>query len=93
MKPILAMSLLSILASVTGCQTIPPITTKRATYDSSYPIGGTNIEVDNVEVTDTKITIGKYKRVSKWGWFGQTVTVEGYSRDRKPGEEAKIDAP
>lgn len=69
-----------------GCS-MPAVSAKRITYDSSYPIGGSSIEADGVAVTENRVQISKYRRVSKWGWFSQTVTVEEYSRERAPGDQ------
>ena len=81
-----------VLATLTGCQ-IPAVSAKKARYDSAYPIGGTSISVDNAKVTKDEVDIGHYKRVTKWGWFSQTIEVEGYKRPREASEIDTIKTP
>jgi len=78
----------SILSMLTGCTHVPAINAKRVFYDSSYPIGGSTIEIKGVEVTETEVKAESYHRKSKWWGFTQEVIVEGYSRER-----TKADAP
>lgn len=79
----------SILSLLTGCNRIPAIKAQRVFYDSSYPIGGSTIEIKGVDVTETQVTAESYHRKSKWWGFTQEVVIEGYSRDRKAQEDVK----
>ena len=78
----------SILSFLTGCNRIPAITAKSVHYESSYPIGGSVIDIKGVEVTDTAVTAESYNRKSRWWGVTQDITIEGYSRKRD-GKDAK----
>lgn len=98
MKTLRLMSILSLLAAITGCKSIPAVSAGKATYESAHPFGGTKIAVEGARVTDQRVEIDSYHRVSKWGWGGvvavtQDVTVTDYARDRKPGETATVKTP
>lgn len=79
----------SIIALLTGCNRVPEINAKRVFYDSSYPIGGSTIEIKGVEVTETEVKAESYHRKSKWWGFTQDVVIEGYSRKREGKDGAK----
>jgi len=93
MKFFLLAMLASLLSFLTGCNSIPAITADKIHYQSSYPIGGSTIDVSNVKVSETTVSIGKYKRTSRWWYVTQDVEVEGYSRERTAGEAATIKTP
>lgn len=90
LAPLLLMSLLSALA---GCASLPEINAKSVSYESSYPIGGTSIQLADVEVTDTEVKAAKYRRVTKLWGFTQTVEIEGYRRERSPDRKPAPLAP
>ena len=75
-----------ILATLTGCVRVPAVKAKSIKYESHYPIGGSTIEITNVEVTETEVKAEKYYRKSRWWYVNQDVTIEGYSRARSKGE-------
>lgn len=83
---LLAMSLLSFLA---GCVQLPEVTAKAIRYESSYPVGGTSIVVRDVEVTDSEVKAGEYTRTTKIFGVTQSITVEGYRRERRIEAAAK----
>lgn len=76
----------SILALLTGCNRIPAISAKSIHYESTYPIGGSTIDITGVEVTDTEVKAATYKRKSRWWYVSQDVQIEGYSRKRTPAD-------
>jgi hypothetical protein len=78
--------LTALLAFVTGCNRLPLVNAKSIKYESSYPIGGSTIELTGVVVTDTEVKADSYKRESRWAGFKQTITIEGYSRKRTPAD-------
>lgn len=95
-SPILILVTVSLILA--GCSSIPPISAGSAKYESTHPFGSTSIGVEGARVTDARVEVDSYHRKSRWGWAGvtvvsQDVTITQYARDRKPGEEAKIDAP
>lgn len=80
-----------------GCSYVP-VTAEKATYTSTHPFGGTTVSLEGAKVTEKQVTADSYHRQSRWGWLGvtvisQDVTVEGYARDRQPGDGAKIPNP
>jgi hypothetical protein len=73
----------ALLALFTGCQIrVPAIKAKTIHYQSSYPIGGTTVDIVGVDVTDTEVKAEKYTRKSRWWYVTQDVEVTGYSRKR-----------
>jgi chitodextrinase len=84
MKLFMIAALLSLL---TGCNRIPAIKAESIHYQSSYPIGGTTIDISNVDVTDTEVKAEKYTRKSRWWYVTQDVEIKGYSRQRAKGEK------
>ncbi len=90
MKFLMLAALLSLL---TGCKTLPAISAKSIHYQSSYPIGGSTIDAQDVQVTDTQVKVGKYKRTSRWWYVTQDVEITDYSRDRSASEKATIKTP
>ncbi len=75
-------SLLVLLFVTAGCANLPEVGAKRVHYQSSYPIGGTTIDMTAVEVTDTHVKAETYSRHSRWWYFSQDVEIDGYSRQR-----------
>ena len=83
LKPTLQIVMIALLLSlVTGCNRLPAINARSIKYESSYPVGGSTIEITDVEVTDTHVKAGKYHRKSRWWGVNQDITIEGYSRKR-----------
>jgi hypothetical protein len=78
--------LTALLAFVTGCNRLPAINAKFIRYESSYPIGGTVIEMTGVTVTETEVKADTYKRKSRWWYVNQDIVIEGYSRKRTPAD-------
>ncbi len=81
MKYLLA---LVFIIALSGCTNLPEVSAKRIHYQSSFPIGGTTIDMSGVVVTETEVKADSYKRSSRWWYFAQDVEIEGYSRVRKP---------
>ncbi len=71
-----------LLSLVTGCNRLPAVNAHSIKYESSYPCGGSTIEITDVEVTNTHVKAGKYYRKSRWWGVTQDITIEGYSRQR-----------
>lgn len=76
--------MLTFISALAGCLHLPEVTAKSIRYESSYPIGGTSIVVRDVEVTDTEVKAGEYTRTTKILGVTQSITVEGYRRERRP---------
>jgi hypothetical protein len=72
----------ALLSFITGCNRLPMVNAKSIRYESSYPIGGTVIEMTGVSVTDTEVKADTYKRKSRWWYVNQDIVIEGYSRKR-----------
>lgn len=85
MKPhkIAVVTLLALASG--GCASLPEVSAKRIRYESSYPIGGTSLEAENVVVTEDTVSAGRYKRTSKFWGVSQTVEIDEYSRNRTEG--------
>lgn len=81
MKKILP--ILCIVALLSGCANLPEVSAKKIHYQSSFPIGGTTIDMTGVEVTPTEVKAESYKRTSRWWYVSQDVEIDGYSRIRK----------
>ncbi len=79
MKTLLALAVLTLLS---GCTQLPDVSAKRIHYQSSYPIGGTTIDMEGVTVTDAEVKADKYVRKSRWWYIAQDVEIDGYSRQR-----------
>jgi len=88
MKTLLIKIIMSsdLLSFVTGCNRLPAINAKSIRYESSYPVGGSVIEITGVSVTDTEVKADTYKRKSRWWGVTQDITIEGYSRKRTPAD-------
>lgn len=73
----------ALLALFTGCNRLPLVNAKSIKYESSYPVGGSSIEMTGVQVTDTEVKAETYKRKSRWWGVTQDVEITGYSRKRE----------
>lgn len=88
MTSLLRLAMISaLLALLAGCGRVPAINAKLVRYESSYPIGGTSITIEGVEVTDTEVKAASYERTTKLWGFTQSVQIEGYRRERTPADK------
>ena len=92
-RQLFALLMLSFLSALAGCASLPEINAKSVSYESSYPIGGTSIQLYEVEVTPTEVKAAKYRRVTKLWGFTQTVEIEGYRRERGTDRKPETLAP
>jgi len=82
MKKILP--IICVVALLSGCANLPEVSAKKIHYQSSFPIGGTTIDMTGVEVTPTEVKAESYRRSSHWWTVSQDIEIDGYSRVRKP---------
>jgi len=88
-----ALLMLSFFSALAGCLHLPEVTAKSIRYESSYLGGGTSVVVRDVEVTETEVKAGEYTRTTKIMGVSQSVTIEGYRRERSPERKPETLAP
>ena len=84
LRRLLALLMLTFLSALAGCLRLPEVTAQSIRYESAHPLGGTSVLIRDVEVTEQEVKAGEYTRTTKIMGFTQSVTVEGYRRDRRP---------